>query len=386
MLDFNYLLPTKMIFGKNAEATIGEEVKKYSSNILLVHYGDDFIKNSKIIERISKSLKTYDIKYTELCGIQPNPVSDPVYEGIKICKENNIDFILTVGGGSVIDTGKAIAVGVPYEGDVYDFYQMKEVPTKAIPVACITTIPASGSETSNGSVISFGEHKLCINYEIIRPKFSVFNPSLTLTLPPWQTFCGIADIIDHIFERYFSSTIESDLIGSMCEGAIKSVMKNARILLKDPQNYNARAEITLAASIAHNGMLDMGRMQDWGTHNMGHQLSVLYGATHGATISAIRPSWIRYNYKRDMDLFVNFAVRIMNVEFDAKNPQHMILEAVEKLENFYREIGLPIKISEINNIDKNVIDIDKMTQLAAPVGFSFPLEADNIKEIYKMSM
>lgn len=382
MENFTYLLPTKIIFGKDAEKHVGEEVKKYSSNVLLVHYGDDFIKKSGILETVKGSLDAHGIKYTELFGIQPNPISDPVYQGIDLCRQNDIDFILTIGGGSVIDTGKAVAVGVKYAGDVSDFYFAKAEPKEALPVGCIGTIPAAGSETSNGSVISFGEHKVACNSEVIRPRFALFDPELTLTLPTWQTFSGITDILDHVFERYFSSTKSSDLMDHMCEAAAKSIMRNARILVNEPNNYDARAEIMLAGSVAHNDMLSLGRMPDWGTHNIGHQLSVLYGVSHGASLSAVRPAWMRYNFKRDINQWVKFAVRIMGVEYDPADPERVVEEGIVKLENFYHEIGMPIRISELNLPE---VDYDHMAELCGNTGISFSITADDVRKIYDMA-
>ena len=267
MRNFEFLSPTKLVFGKDSELQTGAEVKKYSSKILL-HYGSGSIKKSGLYDRITQSLKKEGIEYIELSGVQPNPRLSMVREGIKICRENKIGFILAVGGGSVIDSSKAISIGVPYQGDVWDFYAGKALPQESIPIGAVVTIAAAGSETSMSSVITNedGWYKRGLNHDITRARFAILNPALTATLPPFQTACGVVDIMAHVMERYFTNEKNVDYTDRLCEATLRTVIENGLCAMKDPTDYNARAEIMFTGAIAHNDFLSAGRLGDWGSH------------------------------------------------------------------------------------------------------------------------
>jgi alcohol dehydrogenase YqhD (iron-dependent ADH family) len=347
MQNFTFRNATKIIFGKDTENLLGKEVKEYSSRVLLCTGGGS-IKKSGLYDKTIASLKENNIEYIELSGIQPNPRLSLVYEGIKLCRENNLDFILGVGGGSVIDTAKAIAIGVPYEGDVWDFYTGKARVEKALPVGDILTIPATGTEASTSSVITNenGWYKKGAGSELMRPVFSILNPVLTYTLPPYQTACGAADMMAHIMERYFTNVENVDLTDRLCEATLKTIINNTPIALSDPENYAARAEIMWAGTIAHNDLLSTGRIGDWASHGIEHELSALYDIAHGAGLSIIFPAWMKYVYKHDINRFVQFAVRVWDVDLSFASLEAVALEGIRRMEDFFKKIGLPITLSD----------------------------------------
>jgi alcohol dehydrogenase YqhD (iron-dependent ADH family) len=349
MENFEFISPTKIIFGRNTESLVGEEVKKYSNKILF-HYGGGSIKRIGLYEKVVGSLKEAGVKFIELPGVKPNPRLSLVQEGIKLCRENKIDFILAVGGGSVIDSAKAIGVGVPYEGNVWDFYTGKATPKETLPVGVVLTIPGSGSEASNSSVITNEEgwYKRSLNNDIIRPKFAIMNPEVTFSVSSYYTACGAADMMAHVMERYFTNTRNTDLTDRLCEATLKTIIKNVQIALKEPSNYDARAELMWASTIAHNGLLGTGRVGDWASHLIEHELSGLYDVTHGAGLAVIFPAWMKYVYKHRTDKFVQFATRVWNVELDFENPEKTALEGIEQLRDFFKKIGLPTTLKELN--------------------------------------
>ena len=275
MDSFEFMSPTKFILDKDADLLCGREIKNYSDNVLFVHYGDKYTYESGLYDRIMGAIKEAGIECYELPGVQPNPRVSLVREGIKICREHNIGCILAVGGGSVIDTAKAVGIGVFYDGDVWDFYTKKAVPTKSLPVGTVMTLPATGSEGSNGSVLKNDEtgESADVMGDILRPRFTLMNPQLTMTLPKRQTVYGIIDIFSHVLERYFSTSVDAHLTDYMCEGVMRSIIVNANTLMNDLNDYNARAELMWTSVIAHNGLLGTGRNQDWATHTIGAQLS-----------------------------------------------------------------------------------------------------------------
>ena len=353
MLNFIFQNATKIIFGRGTENQVGKEVKDYSNKILFVSYGKGVIEKLGLYDRAITSLKTSGIEVIELRGVVANGKLDLVYEGIRLCKENNINFILAVGGGSVIDTAKSIAVGVPYQGDVWDFFAEKAIPEKVLPIGTILTIPASGSETSNAAVITRvdGSLKRAFKSELIRPKFSILNPELLYTLPPYQIACGVTDIMAHDMERYFSSVTHVDLTDRLCEAVFKSVMLHAPLVLKNPKNYDAWAEIMWGGTIAHNDLLTTGRVQDLASHDIEHELSGIYYVAHGAGLAVIFPAWMKYVYKNDIERFAQFAVRMMNVDYFFKDPELTVLEGIKKLEDFYVSIGMPIRLKGLGITD-----------------------------------
>ena len=349
MRDFEFLSPTKIIFGRNSEAKVGREVKNYSRKILL-HYGKGSIIKTGLYDRVVKSLKEEGIDFIELGGVQPNPRVSLVREGIEICRKNGINFILAIGGGSVIDSSKAIAVGVPYSGDVWDFYAGKMEPKTALPVGVVLTIPAAGSEASKSSVITNedGWYKRSINTEIIRPRFAIMNPEVTFTLPPYQTACGAADIMAHVMERYFTNDKGVNFTDRLCEATLKTVIYNVPIVLKKPDDYDARAQIMWASTIAHNDLLSTGRTGDWASHGIEHELSGIYDIPHGAGLAIVFPAWMKYVYKHNIERFIQFAINVWNVEPNFESPERIALEGVERLKRFFKDIGLPTSLSEAN--------------------------------------
>ncbi|HBF38006.1 MAG TPA: NADH-dependent alcohol dehydrogenase, partial [Firmicutes bacterium] len=317
MEDFEFLSSTKIIFGRGVQNRVGKEIKSYSSKILL-HYGGGSIKKSGLYEQLTDSLKAAGIDYLELSGVQPNPRLSLVHEGIEICRKQKLDFILAVGGGSVIDSAKAIALGVPYQGDVWDFYASKAVPKENLPVGVVLTIPAAGSEASKSSVITNedGWYKWGLNIEMNRPRFAIMNPELTFTLPSYQTACGAVDIMAHIMERYFTNVSHVDLTDRLCEGALKTMIKTTPIALNNPENYDARAEMMWTSTLAHNDLLSTGRIGDWASHMIEQELSAVYDVAHGAGLAVIFPAWMKYTLHRNLERFIQFAVRVWDVEYD----------------------------------------------------------------------
>lgn len=388
MENFSFRCPTKIIFGSSAEDNVAAEVIKYSKKILLC-YGGGSIKKTGLYDRVVKSLESSNIEFIELSGIKPNPRLSLVKEGIRLCRENNIDFILVVGGGSAIDTGKAIAVGVPYSGDVWDFYMGSATVTEAMPIGVILTIPATGSEASDSSVITNedGWYKKGVNSDLIRPAFSILNPELTYTLPSYQTACGAADIMAHVMERYFTNAKHVDLTDRLCEATLKTVINNAQIALEDPRNYDARAEIMWAGTIAHNGLLSTGRIGDWASHRIEHELSGIYDIAHGAGLSIIFPAWMKYVYKHDLNRFVQFAVRVWDVDMEFESLEAIALEGIKRMTEFFRKIGLPVTLSEANipedrfeEMADKCTNSDKKTQ-----GQFVVLYKEDVINIYKLA-
>ncbi|MGL5652381.1 MAG: iron-containing alcohol dehydrogenase [Paraclostridium sp.] len=355
MLNFDYQNKTRIIFGKNEHRNIGKLIKPYANKVLF-HFGGQSIKKSGVYEDIINSLLENQIDFVELGGVKPNPRLSLVNEGIELCKKEKVDFILAVGGGSVIDSAKAIAIGVPYNGDVWDFY-CKDIEIKeAIPVSTILTIPAAGSESSTGTVITNEEKqlKLSCGCELLRPLFSIINPELYFTLPKNQIANGISDMMSHIMERYFTNTPNTDLIDGLCESTLKTIMRNGSIITNDNKNYDAWAEIALSGNIAHNGLLGLGREQDWASHKIEHELSAIYDVAHGAGLSVVTPAWMKYVYKENMPMFEQFAVNVMGVEKECKSQEEIINEGIEKLKSFYKKLELPTSLKELNIDDSNL--------------------------------
>ncbi|MGL5560090.1 MAG: iron-containing alcohol dehydrogenase [Paraclostridium dentum] len=355
MLNFDYQNRTRIIFGKNEHRNIGKLIKPYANKVLF-HFGGQSIKKSGVYEDVINSLLENQIDFVELGGVKPNPRLSLVNEGIELCRKEKVDFILAVGGGSVIDSAKAIAIGVPYNGDVWDFY-CKDIEIKeAIPVATILTIPAAGSESSTGTVITNEEKqlKLSCGCELLRPLLSIINPELYFTLPKNQIANGISDMMSHIMERYFTNTSNTDLIDGLCESTLKTIMRNGSIIINDNKNYDAWAEIALSGNIAHNGLLGLGREQDWASHKIEHELSAIYDVAHGAGLSVITPAWMKYVYKENPHMFEQFAINVMGVESTSKSQEEIINEGIEKLKSFYKKLELPTSLKELNINESNL--------------------------------
>jgi hypothetical protein len=387
MENFTFVNPTKIIFGKAAEESVGREIKPISSHVL-VHYGKESVRKSGLLDRICRALDAEGIQHVELAGVVPNPRLSLVREGIKICREKKLDFILAVGGGSVIDSAKAIAAGVPYTGDVWDFYTRKAVITLMLPLGVVLTIPAAGSESSNGSVVTNeqGWYKRDAGSELMRPRFAIMNPELTFTLPPYQTACGAADIMAHIMERYFTNIAAVDFTDRLCEATLKTIITHVPRVLADPTNYNSRAEIMWAGTIAHNDLLSTGRIGDWGSHNIEHELSGIYDVAHGAGLAVVFPAWMKKVYTHDVARFAQFAQRVWNVEYDFRDPAQSALEGIRRLRAFFHDIGLPVTLKELGVRDDRLVEMARKCTERGPVGNFVKLSCDDVVAVYNLAV
>lgn len=392
MKDFIYYAPTEVVFGEDSEKQVASLVKKYGGKRVLVHYGGQSAKKSGLLDNIFGLLNEGGIEFFELGGVVPNPRLSKVREGIALCREQNIDFILAVGGGSVIDSAKAIAYGVPYNGDVWDFYLGKATADTCLPVATVLTIPAAGSEMSESSVITNedGDVKLGYSNNISRPKFAIMNPVRTYTLPPYQTAAGVTDMIMHTMERYFTHDDDMTLTDSMAEALMRTLKDSVMEVLKNPTDYRHRAQIMWGGSIAHNGLTGCGLSDDWATHQLEHELSGMFDATHGAGLAAIWPSWARYVYKENVSRFVRFAVNVMGVENDFTNPEATALKGIEAMEEFYHAIGMPINIHELIGREVTDKEIREMVRKCSrnyttTQGRFKVLQVEDMEAIYRMA-
>ncbi len=349
MNNFQYFTPTKVVFGKKTETKVADLIREFGGKKVLIHYGGGSVIRSGLLERVTDTLDKAGIPYITLGGAVPNPRLSLVYQGIALCKKENFDFLLAVGGGSAIDSAKAIGYGVANGGDVWDFYDGKRKAEGSLPLGVIVTIAATGSEMSDSSVITKEEGlvKRGYNSDYGRPKFAILNPELTMTLPDYQTACGCADIMMHTMERYFTNGGNMAITDAIAEGLLRTVMKNAEILVKDPKNYDARAEIMWAGSLSHNGLTGCGNDGgDWMTHKLEHELGGLYDVAHGAGLTAIWGSWARYVYRGCMPRFKRFAINVMGVE-PVGTDEAIVLKGIEMTENFFRKIHMPTNLREL---------------------------------------
>ena len=349
MFDFNYYTPTKVVFGKNTVLKVADLIREFGGTKVLIHYGGGSVIRSGLMQRVTDTLDAAGIPYVMLGGAVPNPHLGLVYEGIELCKKEGIDFLLAVGGGSAIDSAKAIGYGVTNEGDVWDFYDYKREVTACLPVGVILTLAATGSEMSDSSVITKEDGLVKRGYssDYGRPKFAIMNPELTMTLPDYQTACGCTDIMMHIMERYFTNGGNMEITDSMAEGLLRTVKANALILAKDPKNYDARAEVMWAGSLAHNGLTGCGNDGgDFMTHMLEHEMGGLYDVAHGAGLAAIWGSWARYVYKNCLPRFKRYAINVMGVE-PAGTDEEIALKGIEAMEDFYRSINMPTNMREL---------------------------------------
>lgn len=387
MENFIYNLPTEIHFGKGMQEELKRLIPKYATKVLL-HYGGGSIKKQGIYDYVVEVLNELNVSFVELGGVVPNPRLSLVKEGIELCKKENVDFVLAVGGGSVIDSSKAIVAGLDVDFDIWEAYIGKtKLPDDFNPigVGVVLTIPAAGSECSRGTVITNEETqiKTSIGHDNLRPKFAILNPEYTYTLPSHQTANGVADIMAHMFERYFTNTRHVDTTDRLLEACIVSTMRFAKPAIDNPTNYDYRAEIMWCGCLAHNNILGVGRIQDWASHGIEHELSAIYDIAHGAGLSIIFPAWMKFVYKQDIDRFVQFATRIMGVEFSIDNKEICVLQAIEKLEEFYKSIGLPIRLNEVGIDNKN---FEIMAKKAKSLGNFVSLKEDDILEIYKLAL
>ena len=392
MKDFNYYAPTEVVFGENSEEQVAALVKKYGGTKVLVHYGGKSAERSGLLDKICGLLTEGGIAFKKLGGVVPNPRLSLVHEGIKLCREEGIDFILAVGGGSVIDSSKAIAYGVPYEGEVWDFYLGKDKATEMLPVASVLTIPAAGSEMSEASVITNedGDVKLGYSNNLARPKFAIMNPKRTFTLPPYQTAAGVTDMMMHTMERYFTKDDDMDLTTDIAEAMLRSMKDAIFAVLKNPEDYRYRAQIMWGGSLMHNGLTGCGVTDDWATHQLEHELSGMFDVTHGAGLAAIWPSWARYVMHENLSRFVRFAVNVMDIPNDFTDPEGTALKGIEAMERFYHAIGMPINIKELIGKDITDEEIKEMTRKCSrnyqhTCGQLKVLKAEDMENIYKMA-
>ena len=358
MENFTFYSPTKFVFGKGTESEAGRLVKAFGGSKVLIHYGGGSVVRSGLLDRVKASLEGEGIPYVELGGVKPNPRSGLVYEGIDLCKKEGVDFVLAVGGGSAIDSSKAIAAGVVYDGDFWDFYCGKPI-EKALPVGTVLTIAAAGSEGSGDSVITKedGMLKRGTGADALRPRFSVMNPELLFTLPSYQTACGATDIMAHVFERYFTNTKEVEITDRLCEAVLMTMIKETPRVIADPTNYEARANVMWAGTVAHTNIVGVGRDQDWNSHGIEHELSAMYDCAHGAGLAVIMPAWMEFVYKHDVMRFAQVAVRVWGVKMDFFNPEKTAVEGIKRFRMFLRSIGMPINFKELG---ADVKDIPEM--------------------------
>lgn len=347
--DFNFYSPTQVVFGKSAEEQLAALVKRYGGTRVLVHYGGGSARRSGLLDKVFGLLSDAGIGYVELGGVVPNPLLSLVKDGIALCRKEKIDFILAVGGGSVIDSAKAIAYGVPYDGDPWDFWDGKAVPQSSLPVGTILTIPAAGSEMSDSCVVTRDEdqNKRGFNNDLCRCKFAIMNPERTYTLPPYQTAAGATDIMMHTMERYFSRYEGMTLTDSIAEALLRTVKDSVFEVLKNPTDYRHRAQIMWAGSLSHNNLTECGLEKDFATHRLEHELSALFGVTHGAGLAAMWGSWARFVMPKHVSRFVQYAINVMGVTNDLTDPEGTALRGIEATERFFHAIGMPTSIHEL---------------------------------------
>jgi len=386
MNNFSFYSPTEFVFGKGMEEQCGTLVKKHGGTRVLVHYGSGSVVKSGLLGRVTASLKESGLVYFELGGVVPNPRDTKVYEGIELCRKENIDFILTVGGGSTIDSGKAIAAGVCYDGDFWDFYCGKAQIQKALPIGTVLTIAAAGSEGSPSSVITKekGMEKRGTGSDFIRPKFSVLNPELTFTLPKYQTASGATDIMAHVFERYFTTTKEVEITDRLCEAVLLTMIKETPRVIADPCNYDARANIMWAGMVAHNDIVGVGRAQDWNSHGLEHELSGLYDCAHGAGLAVIMPAWMEHVLDTDVMRFAQMATRIFGIQMDFENPRNTALKGIKAFRRFLHDIGMPINFEELGAKEEDIPVLIEKLGIGDGVRYGFKnLSRSDVEDIYK---
>jgi alcohol dehydrogenase YqhD (iron-dependent ADH family) len=391
MENFTFYSPTYFVFGKDEENNTGKYVKRFGGNKVLLHYGGGSVIRSGLLDRVKASLKAQGIEYIELGGVKPNPRSGLVYEGIDLCRKENVDFVLAVGGGSTIDSAKAIAAGTLYDGDFWDFYQGKPV-EKALPIGTVLTIAAAGSEGSPDSVITNenGMFKRGASGEALRPSFSILNPALTQTLPAYQTACGVTDIMAHLFERYFTTTPEVEVTDRMIEGLLLTMIHEAPRVIADPNNYQARANIMWAGMMAHNNSCGVGRVQDWASHDIEHELSATYDCAHGAGLAVVFPAWMTYNMHHDINRFAQLAVRVWGCQMDFAHPENTAKAGIAALKQFLKSIGMPSNFAELGAKEE---DIEKMAHTACygdgregTIGGFVALNETDVANIYRLML
>ncbi len=389
MNNFVFYSPTEFVFGRGTEKQTGALLQKYGAKKVMIVYGGGSVVRSGLLNRIEQALKEARIAYCLLGGVQPNPIDAKVYEGISLCRQEEVDMLLAVGGGSVIDAAKAIAAGALYGGDFWDFFAGKVQVTKALKVAVVLTIPAAGSEGSGNAVITKvdGLRKLGVRSpEHLRPVFAVMNPELTFTLPPYQTASGIADMMAHIMERYFTNTEEVEISDRLCEGTLLAIVKEAKRVMADPDNYDARANLMWCGTVAHNGTCGVGRVEDWSSHALEHEISAIYDVTHGAGLAVVFPAWMTWMAEHHPLKIAQFANRVWGVA-ESDDLKAMAFEGIACLKAFFTSIGLPVTFRELGVAQP---DVDRLIESLRQnkgerLGEYVSLTMDDCREIYHLA-
>lgn len=388
MLNFTFQNPTKIIFGKGTVSQLAEQVKPFGTRVLLV-YGGGSIKRTGLYDKVIEQLKSIDAAVFELPGVEPNPRVTTVRKGIDICRKEDVQLILAVGGGSVIDAAKAIAVGVPYEGDVWDFFERKAQPASALPLGTILTLSATGSEANGNFVISNWELKLKrgSGSQHAYPRFSILDPELTYTVPREHVVNGIVDMMSHVFEQYFSKTPNTPLQERFCESILQTVIENAETALAKPTDYDARANIMWCGTMALNGgQISLGMQGDWATHEIEHQVSAIYDIAHGAGLAIIFPNWMKYVYKERVDRFVQYATRVWNIDPAGKSDEEVALAGIEATREFFTRISAPATLSDVGIGDEHLDQMAAEAVRFGPIGQFKELHQEDVKEILRMSL
>ena len=390
MDNFNFCSPTEFIFGRDTQRHAGTALASRGASKVMIVFGSDRIRTNGLLQQIEDSLTQSGLAFVEFGGIQPNPTAASVYEGIALALKESVNFILAVGGGSPIDAAKGIALGAVYPGDFWDFYCGKETPRFALPVGVVLTIPAAGSEGSGNSVITNEEthQKISVRYPgLLRPRFAIMNPELTLSLPWNQTAYGVVDMMAHIYERYFSNTVGTQLVDAYSEAIMRDVMDQALTLKLDPENYDARADVMWAGTLAHNGLCGVGKVEDWSSHRLEHEISAFYGVAHGAGLAVMIPAWMTFCATRNPDKLWRFAINVMSVDPAGKTTDEIIDEGISELKNFYHDLGLTVNLREPigqePDIDKMVASLER--NVGKTLGNYVPLSMDDCREIYRIA-
>lgn len=386
MISFEYYNPAKIVFGEESEKNLKGLLESYNVKSLLLVYSGDFIKTLGIYSVIEDAVNELGIKFSENGNVVPNPSVELVRELVKQGKKDNVDFVLAVGGGSSIDTAKAVALGIPYDGDVWDFFEKGAQAKEVLNIGVIATTASSGSETSNAAIISNGEWKLGFEDDRIIPKFAIMNPKFTAGLPRFQTFVGVADVLSHLLERYFSDAKHSDTTDYLIEGAIKALLLNADRLIENPQDVNARAEVQWLASVAHNNFLDAGRIADWGSHRIEHELSAQYGITHGEGMAIVFTAWTKYAAEVKPWRLALLASRVFGVDAYDYTEKERALKLSEILEAFFKKIGVKTRLTELGISDKDFDTMAKRATRNGTVGHYIPLDAKAFTEVLKLAI
>ncbi len=388
MENFQFYSPTEFVFGQGTEAECGKYVKKYGGTKVLIHYGSGSAVRSGLIDRVSQSLEAEGISYVLLGGVKPNPRDTKIYEGIELCRKEKVDFILSVGGGSCIDSSKAIALGTLYDGDFWDFYGTGKPVEKALPIGTVLTIAAAGSEGSGASVVTKedGMLKRDCSSDLFRPKFSVLNPALTQTLPAYQTACGATDIMAHVFERYFTNTTDVEITDRLCEAVLLTMIKETPKVIANPDDYQARANIMWAGTVAHNDIVGVGRSQDWNSHGIEHELSGLYDCAHGAGLAVIMPAWMEFVYKHNPMRFAQMATRIWGCEMDFEHPEETAVQGIHCFRSFLKSIGMPINFEQLGAREEDIpVLVEKFGLGDGKTGGFVALSSQDVAEIYRIA-